>query len=43
MRDRWTTDAEVEVLAAQFGKVDTVKFFEDKTSGKSKARAACGI
>ena len=36
--DRWTTDAELEALASQFGAVEQVKFFEDKVNGKSKVR-----
>jgi hypothetical protein len=35
---RWTTDVELEALAATFGKVDAIKFFEEKSNGKSKAR-----
>jgi hypothetical protein len=36
--NRWTTDAELEALASQFGAVERVKFFEDKVNGKSKVR-----
>jgi hypothetical protein len=36
--NRWTTDAELEALASQFGTVEQVKFFEDKVNGKSKVR-----
>ncbi|PIN17773.1 putative splicing factor, SR protein superfamily [Handroanthus impetiginosus] len=32
----WTTDAELESVLAQYGKVKEIKFFEERASGKSK-------
>lgn len=32
----WTTDAEIEASLAEFGSVKSVKFFEERASGKSK-------
>ena len=35
----WTTDAEVESACAEFGRVAGLKFFEEKSNGKSKGYA----
>ncbi|KAL2484488.1 RNA-binding (RRM/RBD/RNP motif) family protein [Abeliophyllum distichum] len=32
----WTTDAELEVVLTQYGKVKEIKFFDERASGKSK-------
>lgn len=32
----WTSDVELETICAEFGSVDSLTFFEDKASGKSK-------
>jgi len=32
----WTTDAELESFASQFGRVKEIKFFDERASGKSK-------
>ncbi|KAJ8758915.1 hypothetical protein K2173_002694 [Erythroxylum novogranatense] len=32
----WTTDAELESVLSQFGKVKEIKFFDERASGKSK-------
>uniref|UniRef100_A0A2P2LV31 Uncharacterized protein MANES_13G019800 n=1 Tax=Rhizophora mucronata TaxID=61149 RepID=A0A2P2LV31_RHIMU len=32
----WTTDAELESVCTQYGKVKEIKFFDEKASGKSK-------
>lgn len=32
----WTTDAELEAVLLEFGRVKNLKFFEEKASGKSK-------
>ncbi|KAL8532771.1 hypothetical protein ACS0TY_009109 [Phlomoides rotata] len=32
----WTTDAELESILSQYGKVKEVKFFDERASGKSK-------
>ena len=37
---RWTTDVELEALLTRFGRVESIKFVEDKNNGKSKARVA---
>ena len=39
--ERWTTDSQLEAFASQFGRVERIKFFEDKANGKSKARRPC--
>jgi cleavage and polyadenylation specificity factor subunit 6/7 len=33
---QWTTDQQLEDLLSKFGKIKTLKFFEDKVNGKSK-------
>lgn len=35
----WTTDQELEDLFSPFGKLRSIKFFEDKVNGKSKGYA----
>jgi hypothetical protein len=35
----WTTDAQIEAAAAAFGPVRLLRFFEDKSNGKSKGYA----
>jgi len=35
----WTTDQQIEDLLSEFGKVKSLKFFEDKVNGKSKGYA----
>jgi len=35
----WTTDQELETLFAAYGKLKTLRFFEDKVNGKSKGYA----
>ncbi|KAL3501082.1 hypothetical protein ACH5RR_035531 [Cinchona calisaya] len=32
----WTTDAELESVLSQYGKVNEIKFFDERASGKSK-------
>lgn len=32
----WTTDADIESVLVQYGKVKEIKFFDDRASGKSK-------
>ena len=32
----WTTDAEIEALCGQFGSVSSIRFFEERSNGKSK-------
>ena len=32
----WTTDADIETLCSEFGLIESVNFFEEKSSGKSK-------
>ena len=32
----WTTDAELESVASQYGRVKEIKFFDERASGKSK-------
>ena len=35
----WTTDAEVETACSEYGRIESVTFFEEKTNGKSKGYA----
>jgi len=35
----WTTDQDLETLFSEYGRVKSVKFFEDKVNGKSKGYA----
>ena len=35
----WTTDAEVESMCSEFGRIQRFHFFEDKKNGKSKGYA----
>jgi RNA recognition motif-containing protein len=35
----WTTDVELETACSEFGEVDKIKFFEEKSNGKSKGYA----
>lgn len=35
----WTTDAELESACAEYGRIREVKFFEEKSNGKSKGYA----
>ena len=32
----WTTDAEIETACSDCGKIKSIKFFEEKSNGKSK-------